>query len=229
MVLTLDAKQDLLKHLLHIEVHCQAEVDELLIAWKTRLEKTTLSPAEITGLYRHFTMPDDDVLRVKRRVTRESYGRLAKELIQKIDSQEAKADGQSLSFMIGELTAGEEHLRDPVLGLRLAQRQLDLRPEHDMANKDLAWALFANGRYQECLDTFGDDRRIGDPMVGAIVAMSLWHLGQKEKADEYLNEQYEKELAQYVEKRKKDAAKDMIVWPTAANLLRLDGEAKKNW
>ena len=219
-------KKELSKVLEPTSERLKAEANQVLDAWQTRLKSIKLTSGHISGFYMLKVNERDILYKSDRRIHREATLRMAKDLLRKLDELGTNAEPNDLSLMIGELVAGDVFVRDAELALRLAQRALDLSPKNGMAKQDLAWALFANGQYQECLDTLGGNKRIGDPSVGAIIAMCLWHLGQKEKAAEYLNEQYEKELAQYVQKREKEAATGKTVWPTAVNLLRLDSEAK---
>jgi len=223
-------KKEFSKVLEPTAVRLELEANQVLEAWNKRLGSIKLSSHEITsGFYIRTVNESNDFFQVyqsDRRMFRETKLRMTKDLLRKLDELGTDAKPSDLTFVIGELVAGDVYVRDAKLALRLARRALDLLPKNEMAKQDFAWALFANGQYQECLDTLGGNKRIGDPSVDAIIAMCLWHLGQKAKAAEYLNEQYETELAQYVQKREKEAATGKTVWPTAVNLLRLDREAK---
>ena len=228
--LTQIERKEFSKVLEPIAVRLELEANQVFEAWNKRLDSIKLSSDEITGVFYIRTINESNnsyqVYQSDRRLFRETKLRMTKDLLRKLDELGTDEKMSNLSFVIGELVAGDLYVRDAELALRLARRALDLLPENGMAKQDFAWALFANGQYQECLDKLGGNKRIGDPTVGAIIAMCLWHLGQKEKAAEYLNEQYEKELAQWVQKREKEAATGKTVWPTAVNLLRLDSEAK---
>lgn len=56
--------------------------------------------------------------------------------------------------------------------------------------------------------------------------MTLWHLDRKEKAAACLEQLYDEKLASYVAHRNKEDSDNEFYWPTAANVIRLDREAK---
>ena len=224
--LTHKEKKEFSKVLEPTAVRLETEANQVLNAWQSKLNSIKLTSDQISSYYMLWVNERDIVYKSDRRLHRATKLRMTKDLLRKLDELGTDAKTSDLSMMIGELVAGDVYVRDAKLALHLAGRALDLLPENGMAKQDFAWALFANGQYQECLDKLGGNKRIGDPTVGAIIAMCLWHLGQKEKAEEYLNEQYENELTQYVQRREKEAATGKTVWPTAVNLLRLDREAK---
>lgn len=205
--------------------HCEGESKKFYDFWRHKLDSLVLPSEDIFALYLKF-MKEDELYttRVEKRLQREACGRLAMDLIRKMDALGQDAKPNHLSFVIGELTAGEEIVRDPELALRLAERAMAMQPDSDLAKQDLAWALFRNGRYEESLRLQGSKIPRTSATQSTILAMTLWHLGRQKEAAACFAPPYEKEFADYVDERKKDL--ENFVWPTVANLVRLDREAK---
>ena len=225
-LLTISSKRELTATLRRTAERCEAEAQKLYDTWRDKLDTVKISSEDLQVLYMLF-MKQDVVYstRVERRLHRESIGRLAMDLARKIDDLGEDAKPNDLSLLIGELTAGEEYLRDPELALRLAKRALEMQPNNGMAKQDLAWALYRNGMYEESLSLQGPKIPRADATESAVLAMTLWHLGRKEEAAACLDRSYEEQLAAYIARRSKDA-EGTNIWPTAANLMRLDREAK---
>ena len=225
-VLTIESKRELTKKLRPTVERCEAESRKLHDAWLGKLGSLKLTSDEIRFLYVRF-MEEDTLYstRVEKRLQRETSGRLAIDLVRKMDNLGQDAKPNDLSLLIGELTAGEEHIRDPILALRLAERAIAMQPDSELARQDLSWALFRNGRYEESLGLQGSKIPRTSATQSQILAMTLWHLGRKEEAAACLAPPYEQKLSDYIAKRKKDPD-GKLVWPTAANLIRLDREAK---
>jgi serine/threonine protein kinase/Flp pilus assembly protein TadD len=227
-LLTVSHKRKLMASLQSRAEHCEVEAQKMYDTWCAKLDIVNLTSEDILGLYQLF-LEEGDVYstRVERRHHREAIGRLAMDLVRKMDDVGKDAKPNDLSIIIGELTAGEEYQRDPELALRLAKRAIEMGPNSEMARQDLGWALFRNGAYEESLKFLGSKvPKQTASENAAVLAMTLWHLGRKEEAAACLDQPYDDNLTAYITRRKKDP-EDKIVWPTADNLLRMDREAKE--
>lgn len=224
-LLTISSKRELTATLRQFAEHCEAEAQKLYNVWHEKLDSVSLSSGKLFSLFRNFIPQGDPGLRSEERLNAETSGRLAMDLIRKIDELGKDAAPNHLSFIIGELTAGKEYLRDAELAMRLAKRALEMQPNSGMAKQDLAWALFRSGSYGESLKLQGTKIPKKDATTNAVLAMTFWHLGRKQEAAACLDKPYDENLTAYIAAREKDA-KGANVHPTAANIIRLDREAK---
>ena len=139
---------------------------------------------------------------------------------------------RELTWLVGYLVAGPDELRNSELAVSIAQVAYE-KSNDEQNSQYLGWALFRAERWEECLDVLSakiDQKEKGeiDIAQSAVIAMSLWQLGRKEEAVSWLDADYERRLADYIEKcREKVASKGGISFPTPAMLLMLDKEAKQ--
>lgn len=122
-------------------------------------------------------------------------------------------------------------LRDTTLALDIARKAAE-RFEVETTKQYLGWALFRAGLWEECLETLApQDSEACITKISrtnsSIIAMSLWHLGQKEDAVSWLGTEHDRELAEYIQKCEEKAKVGSIDFPTPAMLQRLETEAKE--
>ena len=136
----------------------------------------------------------------------------------------------NLHWLVGFLTAGPAELRDPALALQITRQAVELRPEDELANQSLGWALFRNGEFEECIKVLAADgsslRNKTTPEVSVVVAMALCELGRREEAATWLLPEYDVRLQRYVETKKESRKKGISTYPSEQMLQQLDQEAK---
>ena len=88
-------------------------------------------------------------------------------------------DGHEVMFTLAELlTTAPKELRDPELGLKLARRAVELKPDHAFCHQTLGWARYRAGDWKGCIDSLKKAEDDGD----FFRAMARWQLGEKAEA-----------------------------------------------
>lgn len=210
-----------------IAIPVEAQVQLAFDAWLSGLEAYTRTNQELWEMYTFYAKKiESDILAVNQRFRDDTYRRMGREIFRVISEQVENGDTTGLSPAINELTNGEEGIRDPALALKLALLQIELSPKASMSRQDLAFAHFRNGNYEQCLELLGPSVKIGDPTVGGILAMALWHVGHKAEGARYLGGEYDQELTRYCQSQKQNEVEGKLGWPTRGQLLEVDREAK---
>jgi hypothetical protein len=96
-----------------------------------------------------------------------------------------------------------------------------------LASQECAWTLFRNDEWQKCAANLRTDPKLKSEENGFILAMALWHLGQKELAHEALDKTsaWMAENTELLETRRK--AKPLVEQPNSENMARLKQEAEQ--
>ncbi|MFN0056257.1 MAG: protein kinase domain-containing protein [Planctomycetales bacterium] len=78
------------------------------------------------------------------------------------------------------LTTAPDWLRDPDLALKLARRAFELKPEDDVCQKSLGWALYRTGDWKGSLEMLRMQPNGGESDF--VRAMAHWQLGDQDEA-----------------------------------------------
>jgi hypothetical protein len=114
------------------------------------------------------------------------------------------------------------------------KRQLDIckrgwQQDRDapLASHACAWTLFRNDEWQRCADILQTDPKLKSDENGFILAMALWHLGQKELAHSTLDKTsaWMEANRELLETRRK--AKPLVEQPNSETMYRLKQEAEQ--
>ena len=132
-------------------------------------------------------------------------------------------DNPTRHWVVGILVAGPDDVRNPELALQLARQATEAWPDDRLAKIGLAWALCRAERWQECRDFVMNERHSlnSDFNCRAVLAMSLWHLGDREQAAWCINDKYVTALRSWLHKQPSG------VYPSSEMYLNLDREARE--
>jgi tetratricopeptide (TPR) repeat protein len=144
----------------------------------------------------------------------------AKALIRK--TIELAADDPKQYQLADILSTAPEELRDPDLGLKLARKANELKPEDGMCAQSLGWALYRTGDWGGSMEAI--KRQPDTSESGFVLAMAHWQLGEKtearalfERSNEWLKE-YEQRCEEFLKQR-------VVPHPSVSMLKRLQTEA----
>ena len=135
---------------------------------------------------------------------------------------ELAADDPKQYQLADLLSTASEELRDPDLGLKLAQKAHELNPEDGMCAQSLGWALFRTGDWRGSIEAI--KRQTDTSESGFILAMAYWQLGEKTEAVA----QFERSnawLQEYEQLCEEKLRQRVVPHPSVTLLKRLQTEA----
>jgi hypothetical protein len=130
------------------------------------------------------------------------------------------------SVMLTTASAKEFSL-SPKRQLDICKRGWQQARNAPLASQACAWTLFRNDEWEKCADILRTDPKLKSEENGFILAMALWHLGQKERAHETLDKTsaWMEANRELLETRRK--AKPIVEQPNSETLARLKQEAEQ--
>jgi serine/threonine protein kinase len=128
-------------------------------------------------------------------------------------------DRLALRCLADWMTSGTEGRRDPELALRCARRALELKPDDQMCQQSLGWALYRTGDWKGCIKSLEKN-----PDGDFFVAMAYWQLGDHAQA-RTLFERTDTWLKGYEKRYEERLKQDTVLYPPPAMLKRFRAEA----
>ena len=123
------------------------------------------------------------------------------------------------------MASAKEFSLSPKRQFDICKRGWQQARDAPLASQECAWTLFRNDEWQKCAANLRTDPKLKSEENGFILAMALWHLGQKELAHEALDKTWMAENTELLETRRK--AKPLVEQPNSENMARLKQEAEQ--
>jgi hypothetical protein len=167
-----------------------------LLAWPHHLPPFIIHALNPTCAAIHLDSPSSEVQReALHEATHKRWARLIEYAAERYPDNN--------KFLVYYLVAAPLDWRDAELGLQIARSAYE-KKNCNQTRQCLVWAFFGAGRWEECLSIIENMNSSKDGHVElevrAIQAMALWHLGERQKARQCLEGDYEQELAEFVQR-----------------------------
>ena len=130
------------------------------------------------------------------------------------------------SVMLAMASAKEFSL-SPERQLAICKRGLQQAHDAPLVSQAYAWTLFRNARWQQCEEMLRTEPKLNSDENGFILAMALWHLGQKERAHETFDKTSAWMAANMEQLETRRKAKPFVEQPNSETLARLKQEAEQ--
>ena len=125
------------------------------------------------------------------------------------------------------MASAKEFSLSPERQLGICKRVLQETHDAPLASQAYAWTLFRNAEWQRCEEMLRTDPKLNTDENGFILAMALWHLGQKEQAHETLDKTSAWMEANREMLETRWTAKPLVEQPNSETLARLKQEAEQ--
>jgi hypothetical protein len=143
-----------------------------------------------------------------------------KGVLQNVISKENDFTPVDAMAIVGFLTTGPSELRDPSLALKVAERAMGLDPD---LNYLVGWSAYRLGDFSRCLESIPPTLSLS----GAVRAMALWQMGERDAARELLGIAYQGRIKEYLERCEASESQGKTIYPTAKVIREWDREARE--